>query len=124
VCDLLYINQALATIKLEDHEERDKIIIFRPEKLGRSLKSKNYEISKNFQIILKKPSEEEFLPNHLRVLIEVNHRIKKGGRGSERFFEMIEEVYNGEDPLKFNEELKQLDLEGEFDSSIITLCLI
>jgi len=105
-------------------EQGDKIMIFRPEKLGRSLKNKNYEVSKNFQIILKKPNEKEFLPNHLRVLIEVNHRIKKNKKNSERFFEIIEEIYNGEDPLKFKKELEQLGLEGEFDSSIITLCLI
>lgn len=105
-------------------EEGDKVIIFRPEKLGRSLKNKNYDVKKNFQIILKKPDEKEFLPNHLRVLIEVNHRITKDKENSERFFELIEEIYNGEDPLKFKGELSKWKIEGEFDSPIIVLCLI
>ena len=70
-------------------EAEDKIIIFRPEKLGRSLKNKNYDIAKNFQIILKKPNESEFLPNHLRVLIDVDHRIRKGGENSNTFFNNI-----------------------------------
>jgi len=105
-------------------EEGNKIFIFRPEKLGRSLKSKDYDINKNFQIILKKPNEKEFLPNHLRVMIEVNHRTAKDKDNSRRFFEMIEEIYNGEDPLKFKAELKKLIVESEFDLPIITLCLI
>jgi len=105
-------------------EAGDKIIIFRPPKLGRSLKSKVYDIKKNFQIILKKPSEKEFLPNHLRVLIDVNHKIKSGGTNAEKFFKMVEEIYSGEDPLKFKGQLNKLRLPEELDSSIITLCLI
>ena len=102
------------------NEEGDKIIIFRPEKLGRSLKNKNYDIAKNFQIILKKSNAKEFLPNHLRVLIEFNHKIKVGNE----FLKMVEEIYNGEDPIKFKEELKELKLLEDLDPSIITLCLI
>lgn len=105
-------------------ESGDKIIIFRPEKLGRSLKNKNYDIKKNFQIILKKPDEKEFLPNHLRVMIEFDHIINKGGENSNKFYEIIEEIYKGEDPLKFKEELKNLKLSEELDPPIITLCLI
>lgn len=105
-------------------EDGDKVIIFRPEKLGRSLKNKDYEVAKNFQIILKKPNEKEFLPNHLRVLIEVNHRITKDKENSKKFFEMIEEIYAREDPLKFKEELSKLKVEGEFDPPIIALCLV
>lgn len=105
-------------------ENGDKIIIFRPEKLGRSLKNKDYDLNKNFQIILKKPAQEEFLPNHLRVLIDVNHKVKNDHKNSNRFFEMIEAVYLGDDPLKFKDELNKLNLPSELDSSIITLCLI
>lgn len=104
-------------------EDEDKIIIYRPEKLGRSLKNKNYDIKKNFQIILKKPKEKEFLPNHLRILIEFNHKIK-GGKNADEFFKMAEEIYKGEDPLKFKTKLKELDFPEELDSSLITLCLV
>ncbi len=106
------------------NEEGNKIIIFRPEKLGKSLKNKNYDIKRNFQIILKKPNEKEFLPNHLRVLIEFNHKIKSDKDKGEEFYKMIEEIYAGEDPLKFKEILKKLKLSEELDPSIITLCLI
>jgi hypothetical protein len=102
----------------------NQIIIFRPEKLGRSLKNKDYDISKNFQIILKKPDEKEFLPNHLRVLIEFNHKMKNPKEKFNVFYNMVEEIYSGEDPLKFKERLKELNLSEELDPSIITLCLI
>lgn len=105
-------------------EEGDKIIIFRPEKLGRSLKNKNYDIKKNFQIILKKPKEKEFLPNHLRVMMETNHRLTKDKKNTESFFGMIGGIYRGGDPLKFKDELKKFEVKEEFDSPIITLCLI
>ncbi len=106
------------------NEQGDKVIIFRPETLGRSLKKKDYDISKNFQIILKKPNEGEFLPNHLRILIEINHKMKNENKKIEEFFNIIEKIYSGEDPLIFKEQLKKLNLSDELDSSIITLCLI
>lgn len=114
---------------IEEREEiytdgKDKLIIYRPEKLGRSLKNKNYDVKKNFQIILKKPNEEEFLPNHLRVMISVDRKFKHGGEGAEKFFSFIESIYKGEDPEKFKDELSRLDLPEELDSSFITLCLI
>ena len=89
-----------------------------------ALKNKDYDISKNFQIILKNPNEVEFLPNHLRVMIEVNHKVRKNESKSEKFFDMIEQIYLGEDPIKFKDQLKSLNLSEELDPSIITLCLI
>lgn len=105
-------------------QEGDKVIIFRPKTLGRTLKKKDYDPSKNFQIILKKSNEKEFLPNHLRILIEVNHKIRGDDKKAEEFFNIIEKIYSGEDPLAFEEQLKKLGLNDELDSSIITLCLI
>ena len=56
-------------------------------------------------------------------MIEVNHIIRTE-KNAKKFFEMIEELYNGEDPLKFKEELSNFEISGEFDSPLITLGLI
>ncbi len=39
-----------------------ELSIERPEKLGSSLKRKDYNVNKNFKIVLSKTSEKPFLP--------------------------------------------------------------
>jgi hypothetical protein len=97
--------------------------IFRPEKLGRSLKSKEkYDVKKNFQIFMKKSEGKAFRPNHLRILIDLHLKLISDPKSAESVFSVLEEIYKGEDPLKFKEQLDKLKFKMELDPVLINVC--
>ncbi|MBU4451641.1 MAG: hypothetical protein KJ851_02485, partial [Nanoarchaeota archaeon] len=55
-------------------EEGTEVYVIRPSELPKNLKNK-YDIKKNFQIWLKEGTRE-FRPNHLRVFIDLNLRVR------------------------------------------------
>ncbi len=86
-------------------EENIEIQLFRPSILSKRFKS--YDVKKNFQIWLKQ-GEREFRPNHLRVMIDLNLRIRSRVDLKEKLLVSFDNIFYGKDPLK---ELK--DLKGE-----------
>lgn len=99
-----------------------ELYVHRPEKLGRSLK-REYAIHKNFQIFMKKPGEEDFKPNHLRILINLHLKKISDSEKAELIFDILEKVYNGEDPLLYKDKLTSLNFKMSLDPTLVDVCL-
>ena len=84
-------------------EKSIEIQLFRPSSLSKRFKS--YDVKKNFQIWLKQ-GEREFRPNHLRVMIDLNLRIRSRGDLKERLLVSFDNIFYGKDPLKELKDLK------------------
>ncbi len=79
--------------------EHESIWIIRPSKL--SSRFKNYDKNKNFQIFITQDSRE-FKPNHLRVLLDLNLRVRCREDSKEKLLFIFDEIFYGEDRLKKN----------------------
>jgi len=89
-------------------KEDVEIWIIRPSKLSKRFK--DYDIKKNFQIWLKE-GEREFRPNHMRVLIDLNLRIRSREDLKEKLLLAFDNIFYGKDPEKELEELEKEDYE-------------
>ncbi len=82
-----------------------EIQLFRPSKL--STRFKDYDPKKNFQIWLKE-GDREFRPNHMRVLIDLNLRIRSNPKLKDKLLLAFDNIFYGKDPEK---ELAELEKE-------------
>lgn len=99
------------------------IWIHRPEKLGRSLKSKEkYDIKTNFQIFMRGGDGRAFRPNHLRILIDLHLKLISNSKEAERLFSILEEIYRGKDPLEFKDELSKIKFKMQLDTALVNIC--
>lgn len=97
--------------------------IFRPEKLGSSLKNKDkYDIKTNFQIFMRGGDGKAFKPNHLRVLLDLHLKLVSNPNLAEKLFSILEEIYNGKDPLEFKDELSKMKFKMQLDSALVNVC--
>src|SRR3989344_836840 len=113
----LRIGETKTIYKLDDIE----LYVHRPEKIGRSVKQ-TYDIKKNFQIFMKKPGHNDFKPNHLRILINLHLKKESDPNSAEIIFDILEKVYNGDDPLKFKDKLNELKFRMSLDSALVDVC--
>lgn len=74
-----------------------EIQLLRPSKL--SARFKEYDPQKNFQIWLKE-GEREFRPNHLRVMIDLNLRVRSRQDLKRELLIAFDNIFYGEDPEK------------------------
>jgi len=74
-----------------------EIQLYRPSKL--SARFKDYDVKKNFQIWLKEDNRE-FRPNHLRVMIDLNLRIRSNPESKEKLLLAFDNIFYGKDPEK------------------------
>lgn len=72
-----------------------EVQLFRPSKL--SARFKDYDIEKNFQIWLKE-GEREFRPNHLRVMIDLNLRVRSRQDLKKELLLAFDNIFYGKDP--------------------------
>ncbi|HOV27713.1 MAG TPA: hypothetical protein PK566_15315 [Pseudobacteroides sp.] len=79
------------------------ISIFRPSKL--SARFKNYDVNKNFQIFLHEGTRS-FRPNHLRVMIDLNLRVRCRPDLKKNLLYAVDKVFYGDDPDKYIEALR------------------
>lgn len=79
-----------------------EIYIIRPSKLHKRFK--NYDLKKNFQIWLKE-GEREFRPNHMRVFIDLNLRVRSRPELKKEMLIAFDNIFYGNDP---DDELKTL----------------
>lgn len=91
--------------------------LFRPSVLSKRFK--DYDVKKNFQIWLKE-GPREFRPNHLRVMIDLNLRIRSRSDLKEKLLLAFDNIFYGKDPIS---ELKGLENE-EFEHYINPLRII
>ncbi len=82
-----------------------EVQLFRPSKL--SARFKAYDLNKNFQVWLKE-EEREFRPNHLRVMIDLNLRVRSRPKLKRELLLAFDNIFYGKDPEK---ELMKLSKE-------------
>jgi len=95
-----------------------EIYLFRPSILSKRFQE-NYDVNKNFQIWLKE-GEREFRPNHLRVLIDLNLRVRSRPELKKELLVAFDNIFYGKDP---EEELKKL-VNEEFEHYLNDLIII
>ena len=76
-------------------ENNINVYLLRPSNLPKRFKG--YDINKNFQIWLK-DCEREFRPNHLRIMIDLNLRIRSRSDMKRPLLKAFDAIYYGEDP--------------------------
>ena len=97
--------------------------IHRPEKLGSSLKNKDkYDIKTNFQIFMRGEDGKAFKPNHLRILLDLHLKLISNQNSADKLFLILEDIYNGKDPLEFKEELNKMEFKMQLDSALVNVC--
>ena len=82
-----------------------EIYLFRPSELSKRFEG--YDPKKNFQIWLKE-GERNFRPNHLRVMIDLNLRVRSRSDLKKKLLLAFDNIFYGADPEK---ELKELSKE-------------
>ncbi|MEW6592921.1 MAG: hypothetical protein AB1305_04510 [Candidatus Hadarchaeota archaeon] len=105
-------------------DENTEIFVNKPLKVPAKLKqSQRYDPKNNFQIGLKKSGKKEFLPNHLRILIDLQLKKEDNPKKAEILFDAIENIYNGADTTKYKANLYKLKFNREIENSFTDLCL-
>jgi hypothetical protein len=72
-----------------------EIFVYRPSKLSKRFK--HYDVKKNFQIWLR-DGDRTFRPNHLRVMIDLNLRIRSRGDLKRPLLSAFDRIFFGECP--------------------------
>jgi len=92
-----------------------KFLFKRPEKPGRNLK-REYDPMRNLQIWIRE-NDEEFMPNHLRILLDLEFKMLMKPQYQKKLLLAFDELFYGADPdslcekfhnLKFPKELRSL----------------
>ena len=100
-------------------ESGDVFYIKRPEMVTKGLKRK-YDVKKNLQIWVRESNGNEFMPNHLRILMDLDFKRKAHPDLQERLLKAFDAVFYGDDPgvladshsdLTFPSPLRQLDYD-------------
>lgn len=89
-------------------DKNTEIFIFRPSKL--SARFKDYDLKKNFQIWLRE-GERKFRPNHMRVFIDLNLRVRSNPNLKKELLVAFDNIFYGKDPEKELEELSKTNFE-------------
>src|SRR3990167_11228853 len=74
-----------------------EVYLFRPSKLSKRFE--DYDVKKNFQIWLKE-GERTFRPNHMRVFIDLNLRIRNRPDLKKKLLLAFDNIFYGNDPEK------------------------
>lgn len=85
-----------------------EVFILRPSKL--SARFKNYDPKKNFQIWLRE-GERRFMPNHLRVMIDLNLRVRSRPELKKDLLLAFDRIFYGKDPAEAIASLKKEKFE-------------
>ena len=96
------------TNKVVYKEHGIEVYIIRPSKLPKRFKG--YDLKKNFQIWLRE-GDREFRPNHMRVFIDLNLRVRSKPGMKRELLTAFDNIFYGKDP---ENELKTLKNE-EFE---------
>lgn len=95
---------------------KTEIQLFRPSKL--SARFKDYDLKKNFQIWLKE-GEREFRPNHLRVFIDLNLRVRSRPELKKELLLAFDNIFYGKDPEKELSKLSKENFEHYLNDLVI-----
>ena len=84
------------------------LYIYRPSKLKKRFA--DYDKEKNFQIWLRE-NDRKFRPNHLRVFIDLNLRVRSKPDTKIALLRIFDDIYNGKDPNEVIRPLKDIDFQ-------------
>ena len=76
---------------------------------------------RDYAVGLNLPGQEEFRPTHIRLLIDLYIKRESNGKDFKTFFKSLEDVYAGQDPKSFVEELRTLTFPMQLDEPEINL---
>lgn len=96
------------------------IYLFRPSRLAKRFE--NYNVKKNYQIWLKE-NERLFRPNHLRVLIDLNLRVRSRPDLKEDLLLAFDKIFYGDDPEEVLGKVAEEKFEHFLNPLRITGCL-
>lgn len=100
------------------YEEGDlSIYIKRPSKLKKNFVG--YDVKKNFQIFLKEKNQG-FKPNHMRIFIDLNLRVRNKPKLKKELLTAFDNIFYGKDPIK---ELNML-AKKKYDHSLNSIFVI
>ena len=105
------------TEKVIYKDGKTSVYIFRPSKL--SNRFKGYNLKKNFQIWLKE-GDRKFRPNHMRVFIDLNLRIRSKPALKKKLLTAFDNIFYGKDP---ETELKALEKQ-KYDHYLNSITII
>ncbi len=97
-------------------DEKIRIYLFRPSKLSKRFEG--YDKEKNFQIWLEE-GERKFRPNHMRVFIDLNLRIRSKPELKKKLLLAFDNIFYGKDPEEELNELKNEQFEHFLNSLIV-----
>jgi len=93
-----------------------EIQLFRPSKL--SARFRDYDVKRNFQIWLKE-DKREFRPNHMRVFIDLNLRVRSRPDLKKELLIAFDNIFYGKDPEKELSKLSKEKFEHYLNNLII-----
>jgi hypothetical protein len=93
------------------------VSVLRPSEL--SARFKNYDVEKNFQIWLTE-GHRKFRPNHLRVFIDLNLRIRSEPKMKRELLTAFDNIFYGKDPESELVDLAKVNFD-QFLNPIITI---
>ena len=92
-------------VKKVIYKEKDlEVFVLRPSKL--SARFKAYDIKKNFQIWIQE-GKRRFRPNHMRVFIDLNLRVRDRPAFKREMLMAFDNIFYGKDPEKELSKLKR-----------------
>ncbi|MFZ3058516.1 MAG: hypothetical protein WA102_02150 [Candidatus Methanoperedens sp.] len=99
-----------------------ELSIFRPRKVPKRLRQ-NYDPNKNFQIWLKE-DDDHFRPNHLRLMIDLDLRVRSRPDLQKKLLTAFDDIFYGEDPEIVVERFRDETFEHELNSLLIITTLM
>lgn len=124
---MIYNDQFQAIVNLEFDIEATvfedgelEIYLWRPSVLSKRFAG--YDLKKNFQVWLK-DGERKFRPNHLRVMIDLDLRLRSRPDLKPKLAKVFDDIFYGNDPAQAISELKNEHFEHYLNSLEITAYL-
>lgn len=96
--------------------------IKRPEKVGKNLKNE-YEVETNLQIWAEERGNAEFMPNHLRLMIDLELVRRTHPEEIQRILKAFDSVFYGEDPIDAYRQVADIKLHTLLRPLDYDLCL-
>lgn len=106
----------LDTNKVVYKKDDLEVYLFRPSKLSKRFE--DYDVKKNFQIWLKE-GERTFRPNHLRVMIDLNLRVRSRSDLKKKLLLAFDNIFYGADPEKELKELSNQSFEHFLNDLVV-----
>lgn len=103
------------------NEEEHQIIYISKRGSKVTVKQTGKFSNNDFAVGLINENEKEFYPTHIRLLIDLYIKRESNLEGSKKLFKALEGVYNGEDPEKYTEELRNIDFPMQLDEAEVNL---